>query len=99
MRSEYGYRYQKSVVLSPVSADQKGQCFNFFRRSESLRSKIYFLIAPFDPWNIDERVKAELALPPTKIDLSRGAMPGYRGHVPRLRYRFGESYGSLSTVL
>ena len=57
------------------------------------------IIAPYDPWNMDERVKAELALPPTKIDLSRGAIPGYRGHVPRLRYRFGESYGSLSTVL
>jgi hypothetical protein len=46
---------------------------------------------------MERRITAELALPRTSIDLSRGAVPGYRGHVPRLRYRFGESYGSLST--
>ena len=46
---------------------------------------------------MEQRIAAELALPRNKIDLSRGAVPGYRGHVPRLRSRFGESYGSLST--
>lgn len=35
---------------------------------------------------MDQRVKAELALPKTKIDLSRGAIPGYRGHVPRAKF-------------
>ena len=35
---------------------------------------------------MEQRVKAELALPRTKIDLSRGAIPGYRGHVPRAKF-------------
>lgn len=51
----------------------------------------------FDPWDLENRVQAELDLPRTKIDLSKGAIPNYGGYIPGLKYRFGESYAALST--
>ena len=71
--------------------NEKGyRSFRFFLFSKPNLEKL-------DPWSLEARVQAELNLPQSKIDLSRGAVPGYKGHIPRIKYRFGESYGSLST--
>merc|ERR1712130_221160 len=52
-----------------------------------------------DPWKMATLVEAELNEPRTKIDLSHGAIPKYGGYIPRYKFRFGESYGSLSVRL
>ena len=61
------------------------------------RSFENYFLEKFDPWDLENRVQAELDLPRTKIDLSKGAIPNYGGYIPGLKYRFGESYSALST--
>ena len=61
------------------------------------RSSEKYFLEKFDPWDLENRVQAELDQPRTKIDLSKGAIPNYGGYIPGLKYRFGESYSALST--